>query len=57
MLYPVQTAANLVAYETGYFDARDVRRLGLVILALATLLIVVVVLPYWHALGLPLTAP
>lgn len=28
-----------------------------IILALATLLIVVVVLPCWRALGLPLTAP
>jgi hypothetical protein len=34
-----------------------VRRLGLVILALATLLIVAVVLPSGRAFGLPLTAP
>lgn len=51
ILYPVQTAANLVAYETGDFDARDVRRLGLVILVLATLLIVAVMLPYWRAVA------
>ncbi len=33
-------------------STRDVRRLGLVILALSTLLIVAVVLPYWRAFGL-----
>jgi len=29
ILYPVQTATNLLAYETGYYSADDVRRLGL----------------------------
>ena len=28
ILYPVQTAANLLAYEAGYFPSADVRRLG-----------------------------
>jgi anion transporter len=54
ILYPVQTAANLLAYESGYFDAADVRRLGFGMFVL-TILTVLLVLPYWAALGLPLT--
>jgi len=55
ILYPVQTAANLMAYESGYFDRADVWKLGLGMLAL-TLLVALLVLPYWALLGLPLTA-
>lgn len=54
ILYPVQTAANLLAYESGYFNAADVRRLGMGMFAL-TILTVLLVLPYWSMLGLPLT--
>jgi solute carrier family 13 (sodium-dependent dicarboxylate transporter), member 2/3/5 len=56
ILYPVQTAANLMAYETGYVDRADVMKLGLGMLA-ATVVVIVLVLPYWALLGLPLTAP
>jgi citrate:succinate antiporter len=54
ILYPVQTAANLMAYETGFVDRGDVLKLGLGMLA-ATVAVVVLVLPYWALLGLPLT--
>jgi citrate:succinate antiporter len=54
ILYPVQTASNLMAYESGYFDRADVVKLGLGMLAL-TILMVMLVLPYWAALGFPLT--
>ncbi len=54
ILYPVQTAANLMAYESGSFDRTDVWKLGLGMLAL-TLLVSLLVLPYWALLGLPLT--
>ncbi|MBX9589936.1 MAG: anion permease [Hyphomonadaceae bacterium] len=53
ILYPVQTASNLMAYESGYFGRADVRRLGLGMLALV-MLVSVLVLPYWSRLGLPL---
>ena len=53
ILYPVQTAANLLAYESGYFDAADVRRLGLGMLVI-TGAVVLLVLPYWAMLGMPL---
>jgi solute carrier family 13 (sodium-dependent dicarboxylate transporter), member 2/3/5 len=55
ILYPVQTAANLMAYESGYFDRADVWKLGLGMLVL-TVLVALLVLPYWALLGLPLTA-
>lgn len=55
ILYPVQTAANLMAYESGYFDRADVMKLGLAMLAL-TVVVVLLVLPYWALLGLPLRA-
>ena len=53
ILYPVQTAANLLAYEAGYFHTADVRRLGLGMLVL-TVAVALLVLPYWSLLGLPL---
>jgi len=53
ILNPVQTAANLMAYESGYFDRTDVLRLGLGMLAL-TVVVVLLVVPYWALLGLPL---
>jgi anion transporter len=56
IFYPVQTAANLLAYEAGYFDAADVRRLGLGMLVLM-IAVALLVQPYWQLLGLPLGAP
>lgn len=53
ILYPVQTAANLLAYEAGYFHTADVRRLGLGMLVL-TAAVALLVLPYWSLLGLSL---
>ena len=54
ILYPVQTATNLLAYETGYYSADDVRRLGLAMLLL-TMVVVSLTVFYWGWLGLPLT--
>src|SRR5262245_12342507 len=54
ILYPVQTATNLLAYETGYYGAADVRRLGLAMLLLTTLVVLLTIF-YWGWLGLPLT--
>jgi len=53
ILYPVQTAANLMAYEAGYFSRADVAKMGLGMMVL-TLAVVVLVTPYWAMLGLPL---
>ena len=53
ILYPIQTATNLLAYEAGYYRAADVRRFGLAMLAL-TMAVVLATIPYWGWLGLPL---
>lgn len=53
ILYPIQTATNLLAYEAGYYGAADVRRFGLAMLAL-TVIVVLLTIPYWGWLGLPL---
>jgi solute carrier family 13 (sodium-dependent dicarboxylate transporter), member 2/3/5 len=54
ILYPVQTASNLIAYETGYFHGADVHRLGVVMFGLTILVGLGIAIPYWEALGLPL---
>jgi len=54
ILYPVQTATNMLAYETGYYGAADVRRLGIGMLLLTTA-VILLTLPYWRMVGLPLT--
>jgi solute carrier family 13 (sodium-dependent dicarboxylate transporter), member 2/3/5 len=54
ILYPVQTATNLLAYETGYYSADDVRRMGLAMLPL-TMVVVSLTILYWGWLGLRLT--
>ncbi|OPY92827.1 MAG: L-tartrate/succinate antiporter [Syntrophaceae bacterium PtaU1.Bin231] len=52
ILYPVQTATNLVAYETGLMDGRDVLKVGLGMWVLTTLVVVAIALPWWSFLGL-----
>src|SRR5205085_11871171 len=54
ILYPVQTASNLMAYESGYFPAADVGRLGVAMLGLTLLVSLCIAIPYWSVLGLPL---
>ena len=45
ILYPIQTATNLLAYETGYYGAADVRRLGIGMLLL-TVIVILLTIPY-----------
>jgi len=52
----VQTATNLLVYETGYFSAAEVRRCGLWMFGLTVAVLVGITLPYWHIIGLSLTA-
>ena len=56
ILYPVQTATNLIAYQTGYFTTADVRRFGFVMLGLTLVVILGVAIPYWKLIGLLLVA-
>ena len=54
ILYPAQTASNLLAYDSGQFSAADVRRLGLGMFAL-NILVGLCSLFYWRLIGYPLT--
>lgn len=53
ILYPVQTATNLIAYEAGHFDALDVLKVGLGMLVLTTAVVLLVAIPWWGLMGLP----
>jgi anion transporter len=54
VLYPVQTATNLLAYETGLIGGKDVLKIGLGLLVITALVILYIALPWWSLLGLPL---
>ncbi len=54
VLYPVQTATNLLAYETGLIRGGDVLKVGLGMLVLTTAAILLIAIPWWSFLGLPL---
>jgi di/tricarboxylate transporter len=54
VLYPVQTATNLLAYETGLIGGKDVLKIGLGLFVLTALVILYIALPWWSLLGLPL---
>ncbi len=57
ILYPVQTATNLLAYETGLIDSWDVLKVGLGLFVLTFFVILFVAIPWWSFLGLPLNMP
>jgi len=52
-IYPAQTAANLLAYERGYFGAGLLARFNLATLLAAAAVVVLVALPWWSVVGLP----
>ena len=52
-IYPAQTAANLLAYDRGYFSAGQLARFNLITLLLAAAVVVFVALPWWSIVGLP----
>jgi len=54
ILYPVQTATNLLAYETGLIGGKDVLKVGLGLFVLTALVILYIALPWWSFLGLRL---
>lgn len=52
-IYPAQTAANLLAYDLGYFGPGLLARYNLATLFAAVAVIEVVALPWWRLVGLP----
>ena len=56
-IYPAQTAANLIAYERGYFGAGLLARYNAATLVAGALVVVLVALPWWALVGLPDVRP
>ncbi|HJR49877.1 MAG TPA: SLC13 family permease, partial [Gemmatimonadales bacterium] len=54
LYYPAQSASSLVVYERGHLTAGEIFRFGLVMTALAALVVLAVALPYWALVGEPL---
>jgi solute carrier family 13 (sodium-dependent dicarboxylate transporter), member 2/3/5 len=55
LYYPAQSASSLVVYQRGHLSAPEILRFGLWMTALAVLVVLAVALPYWRAIGEPLT--
>jgi anion transporter len=54
LYYPAQSASSLVVYERGHLSAGEIFRFGLLMTALAALVVLAVALPYWALVGEPL---
>jgi anion transporter len=54
LYYPAQSASSLVVYQRGHLTAPEILRFGVWMTLLAALVVLVVALPYWTAIGLPL---
>jgi len=52
-IYPAQTAANLLAFDTGYFNGGQLARFNLITLTAAAAVAAFVALPWWSLVGLP----
>ena len=57
LYYPAQSASSLVIYERGHVTAAEVLRFGVWMTLVGYVAILVVALPFWSALGRPLTMP
>ena len=51
---PAQSASSLVVYERGHLGAGEIFRFGLLMTALAALVVLAVAVPYWGLIGEPL---
>jgi len=54
LYYPAQSASSLVVYERGHLTAGEIFRFGILMTALAALVVLAVALPYWRLVGEPL---
>jgi anion transporter len=54
LYYPAQSASSLVVYQRGHLTAPEILRFGIWMTVLAALVVLVVALPYWIAIGVPL---
>jgi di/tricarboxylate transporter len=56
LYYPAQAASSLVVYERGHLTASEIFGFGLLMTALAALVVLAVAIPYWALIGEPLAA-
>ena len=56
LYYPAQAASSLVVYERGHLTAGEIFGFGLLMTALAAVVVLAVALPYWALIGEPLVA-
>jgi anion transporter len=54
LYYPAQSASSLVVYERGHLTAGEIFGFGLLMTALASLVVLAVAVPYWGLVGEPL---
>ncbi len=57
LYYPAQSASSLVVYERGHLSAAEIFRFGLLMTGVAYIVVLLVALPYWAAVGEPLRLP
>ena len=55
LYYPAQSASSLVVYERGHLTAGEIFRFGLWMTLAAYLVVILVALPWWMAVGEPLS--
>ena len=53
LYYPAQSASSLVVYERGHLTAPEIFRFGLWMTLVAYVVVLLVALPYWAAVGEP----
>ena len=54
LYYPAQSASSLVVYERGHLSVPEIFRFGVWMTVLAGLVVLIVAVPYWIAIGFPL---
>jgi anion transporter len=54
LYYPAQSASSLVVYQRGHLTAPEIFRFGVWMTVLAGLVVLIVAVPYWIAIGVPL---
>jgi len=57
LYYPAQSVSSLVVYERGYLSAPEIFRFGVWMTLVAFLVVLMVAVPYWEAVGEPLRMP
>lgn len=54
LYYPAQSVSSLAVYERGYLSAREIFKFGVLMTLIAFVVVLVVALPYWAAVGVAL---